>query len=85
MKLLCRDFSGLTESECIKIQQELSPGIVQKNAVATEDIHTVAGVDIAYWQADNAEWAVCCIVVIDVKSRTVTEKDRKSTRLNSSH
>ncbi len=74
MKPLCRDFSGLTESECIKMQQELSPGIVQKNAVATEDIRTVAGVDIAYWQADNTEWAVCCIVVIDVKSRTVTEK-----------
>lgn len=67
------DFSGLSEQECIRIQRELSPRIVQKNAVAPEDIRTVAGVDIAYWNENGAERAVCCIVVID-KSRAVIEK-----------
>ncbi len=78
VKTLCRDFSGLTESDCIRIQQKLSPNIVQKNSIAPEDIRTVAGVDIAYWQEKGAECAVCCIVVIDVKSGTAIEKQYSS-------
>ncbi len=67
------DFSGSSEQDCIRIQRELSPKIVQKNSVAPEDIRTVAGVDIAYWNENGAERAVCCIVVID-KSGAVVEK-----------
>lgn len=67
------DFSGLSEQDCIQIQRELSPKIVQRNALPPEDIRTVAGVDIAYWNENGAERAVCCIVVID-KSRAVIEK-----------
>ena len=67
------DFSGLTEQECIQIQREPSPRIVQRSAIAPEEIRTAAGVDIAYWNENGAEHAVCCIVVID-RSRAVIEK-----------
>lgn len=75
MNLLINDFSELSESECITIQNELSSKIVQRCPFAFEEIQTVAGVDLAYWNGQNGEeYAVCCIVVIDVKSRAVTEK-----------
>ncbi|MDE7193662.1 MAG: endonuclease V [Oscillospiraceae bacterium] len=75
------DFSGLTERDCIQIQRELSPRIVQQNAIAPEDIRTVAGVDIAYWNENGAEHAVCCIVVID-KGRAVIEKQYSAGRVD---
>lgn len=74
MKLLpISEFSGLAESECAAIQNELSREITQSPALEFEEIRTVAGVDLAYWNADG-EYAVCCIVIIDVESRRVTEK-----------
>lgn len=74
MKLLSiNEFSGLTESECIAVQNGLSGDIVQSCPLAFEEIRTVAGVDLAYWSG-SAEYAVCCIVIIDVKSRKITEK-----------
>lgn len=69
------ELSTLSESECITIQNELSSEIVQRCPFAFEEIQTVAGVDLAYWnEQDGGERAVCCIVVIDVKSGAVTEK-----------
>lgn len=68
------ELSTLSESECITIQNELSSEIVQRCPFAFEEIQTVAGVDLAYWNEQNGEeYAVCCIVVIDVKSGAVTE------------
>lgn len=67
------ELSKLSESECISVQNRLSGEIVLNCPLAFEEIRTVAGVDLAYWSG-NAEYAVCCIVVIDVKSRRVTEK-----------
>lgn len=67
------EFSGLTESECVAIQNKLSGEIMQSAPLAFEEIRTVAGVDLAYWSG-SAEYAVCCIVIIDVKSRQATEK-----------
>lgn len=75
MNLLTSGFSELSESECVTIQNRLSSEIVQRCPFAFEEIQTVAGVDLAYWNEQNErEYAVCCIVVIDVKSGTVTEK-----------
>ena len=40
---------------------------------------TVAGVDLAYWNTpDGREYAVCCIVVLDMQSRQVLETARAS-------
>lgn len=66
-------FSTLSETDCIQIQQELSKYVIQKNRILLEDIQTVAGVDIAYWKKEETEWAVCCIVVIDIHKQTVIE------------
>lgn len=63
----------LSERECIEIQNRLSNEIVQHCPFAFEEIQTVAGVDLAYWN-NGAEYAVCCIVIIDIRSKTVTEK-----------
>lgn len=74
MKLISvNEFPGLGENECIAIQNELSGELVQSCPLAFDEIRTVAGVDLAYW-SKSAEYAVCCIVVIDVESRRITEK-----------
>lgn len=74
MKLISvNEFPGLSEGECITIQNELSGELVQSCPLAFDDIRTVAGVDLAYWSG-SAEYAVCCIVIIDVESRRITEK-----------
>lgn len=75
------ELSKLSESECISVQNELSGEIDRSCPLAFEEIRTVAGVDLAYWSG-NAEYAVCCIVVIDVKSRQVTEKQWSAGRVN---
>lgn len=63
----------LSERECIEIQNRLSSEIVQRCPFVFEEIQTVAGVDLAYWN-NGTEYAVCCIVIIDVRSKTVMEK-----------
>lgn len=75
MKLLeINQFSTLSESDCIQIQQELSQYVVEKNTIPLDDIQTAAGVDIAYWKKEETEWAVCCIVVLDIHKKTVIEQ-----------
>lgn len=66
-------FSTLSESDCIQIQQELSKYVVEKNIISLGDIQTIAGVDIAYWKKEKTEWAVCCIVVLDICKKTIIE------------
>lgn len=61
----------------ITIQNELSKFIKLKD-VNIDDIKTVAGVDSAYWtEEDGTEMAVCCIVVIDVSTKKVIEKQHE--------
>ena len=74
MKMIpTNEFPGLSESECIEIQNALAKRLSQTCPLALDEIRTVAGVDLAYWSG-KAEYAVCCIVMIDVKSRKITEK-----------
>lgn len=67
-------FSILSEANCIEIQNKLSSKVIQHNSIPFESIQTIAGVDIAYWNKRDTEWAVCCIVIIDFKDKTVIEK-----------
>ena len=54
------------EAEFLEIQNSLADKIVCEDTFKTEDIKTIAGVDLAYWNnAEGEEYAVCCIVVID--------------------
>ena len=75
------EFSKLSEIDCIAVQNKLSGEIVQHCPLAFEEIRTVAGVDLAYWSG-NAEYAVCCIVIIDVENRRVTEKQWSAGRVD---
>ncbi len=66
------DCAARTEAACIAVQRELLAGIDQRDRL--DRVDTVAGVDIAYWQASGGEQAVCCMGVIDCASRAVIEK-----------
>lgn len=68
------EFSKLTEADCIRIQEELAGQVVQHGPLTLETIRSAAGVDLAYWREGERERAVCCIVVVDVPSRTVAKK-----------
>jgi len=44
---------------------ELKGKIDLNNAVLIPSVHTIAGVDLAYWKEEDVEYANCCIVVLD--------------------
>ncbi len=64
----------LEKEKCIQIQRELIDKIQIKNIVEKDEIKTMAGVDLAYWKKGDIEYAVCCIVIIEVESLKVLEK-----------
>lgn len=64
----------LKQQEYIKKQLELVREINLENTVEPEKIHTVAGVDLAYWKEGSAEYAVCCIVVLDYRTHKPLER-----------
>ncbi|WHX80067.1 endonuclease V [Priestia flexa] len=55
-------------------QQVLLPRVNLKNGFQLEEIESVAGVDLAYWEASEKTFGVCCIVVIDFSTHEVLEK-----------
>lgn len=69
-----KEFLGLTEPECVGIQEELSPMLEPWDRTPPGDIRNVAGVDLAYWQAGTRELAVCCIVVLDASTGGILEE-----------
>lgn len=69
-----KEFLGLTEPECVRIQEELSPMLEPWDRTPPGDIRNVAGVDLAYWQAGARELAVCCIVVLDALTGGILEE-----------
>ncbi len=70
------------EDSFIKEQQELFKRIDFANRVVLPDINTVAGADIAYWNKDGKEYAVCCIVVIDYRTHKVIEEASHTASIN---
>lgn len=62
------------EASFIKEQQELIKRIDLTNRAVLADINTVAGTDLAYWDRQGKEYAVCCIVVIDYRIHSVIEE-----------
>lgn len=65
---------NMRKEDYIKEQIELSRKINLKNTVNPADVRTVAGVDLAYWKEGSAEYAVCCIVVLDYRTHQIIEK-----------
>lgn len=65
----------MKSEELFKVEQEKwIPGISLKNNFQLADIGLVAGVDIAYWSEGEADFGVCCIVVMDYISKQIIEE-----------
>jgi len=62
------------QREFLAIQNELQNKLHCQDRFPIEQAQTVAGVDLAYWNRDDKEFAVCCIVVIDCHSHEILEK-----------
>lgn len=71
----------MNESEYTAIQNELQKDISLCDSFELSEVRTVAGVDLAYWQKGEDEYAVCCIVVIDADTCRVIEKKHFSGRI----
>ena len=63
-----------TEQNYISLQQEMQTKIDFTNLVDLSTVKTVAGVDLAYWKVDGQEYAACCIVILDFKTKEVIER-----------
>ena len=61
-----------SEKECIRQQEYLAGQVEQRDFILSDKFQLIAGVDLAYWKTDT-EQAVCCIVVVDRKTKTVVE------------
>ncbi len=70
------------EAEFTAIQNELRQKISLADSTPLSEIRTIAGVDLAYWQHENVEYAVCCIVVLNRKTHEVIEKQHFSGRID---
>lgn len=62
------------ESQFVEEQKRLFSKIQLENQVDISKLHYIAGVDLAYWEEDGVECAVCCIVVIDFQIKEIVEK-----------
>ncbi len=70
------------EEKFLAIQQDLQQQIVMTDQFNPDNIQTVAGVDLAYWNTDDGEYAVCCIVVIDYHTHEIVEKQHVSGKID---
>lgn len=68
-----RMWASLSIEEAIEIQNRLRQEIqLIDKGDAVFDL--VAGVDLAYWQKEGLEYAVCCIIVLEQRSKQVVER-----------
>lgn len=68
------EFDLNTEDEFVNIQNKLLNKICLKNSFDKQNIKLIAGVDLAYWEKENIQYGVCCIVVIDYNTKQILEK-----------
>lgn len=62
----------ISKEQAVALQEELKAQLVLENK-SLDQFNTVAGVDLAYWNQEGEEYAVCCIVVLDRESKQVLE------------
>lgn len=65
----------LSLEHAIRIQTELRPKVISKGSKSADDFEKVGGVDLAYWNIREEEYAVCCIVVLEQKTKQVIESE----------
>lgn len=69
------------EQKFLAIQNELKEKINISDSLTLPEIKTVAGVDLAYWNCNKQEYAVCCIVVVDYNTHEVIERKQYSGKI----
>ena len=69
------------QEDFLKQQNELRDRIESVDRFEIGDVKLVAGVDLAYWEQGDDEYAVCCIVVIDFDTHKVVEKKHYSGKI----
>lgn len=69
------------QEKFLKQQEEMMQNISLCDSFKIQEIKTIAGVDLAYWQSEGEEYAVCCIVVIDMDTHEVIEKKQFSGKI----
>lgn len=69
-----KDFLFISEDKCKEMQLELRNKIELEDKFKIENIKYVAGIDLAYWIENEKETAVCCITVIDMKTKEIVEE-----------
>ena len=69
------------QEEFLQQQNELCDKIETTDKFDMASVKLVAGVDLAYWNKDDEEYAVCCIVVIDAETHEVVEKQHYSGKI----
>lgn len=62
------------KQQFIAEQLQLFKKIQLNNQVDINKIKHVAGVDLAYWNEGDIEYAVCCIVVLDFSTNKIIEQ-----------
>lgn len=70
------------KNDFLEIQNNLKNKISCNDNFNISALNTVAGVDLAYWNDSDKEYAVCCIVVIDIKTHNIIEKKQYSGEIN---
>jgi deoxyribonuclease V len=63
----------IIEEDYQKIQTSLISKIDLTDKFKKEDIRNISGIDLAYWNSGGCDFAVCCIVTIDYKTKSVLE------------
>lgn len=66
----------------LKQQNELRDRIEPVDTFDIGTVKLIAGVDLAYWNSDADEYAVCCIVIIDADTHKVIEKKHYSGKID---
>lgn len=64
---------GNMKEKFSEIQSELLGRVNLKNNFNKENISTVGGVDIAYWNRNEVSYGTCSIVIIDLKTKEIIE------------
>ena len=62
------------QAEFLAVQNQLQNRLDCHDRFPIQQVQTVAGVDLAYWNRDEKEFAICCIIVIDCVSHEILEK-----------
>ena len=70
------------KSQWINEQSILSKKLHLEDTFNYSDIALIAGVDIAYFKANNKEYGVCCIVIYDKNKKMIIEKQHYYNEIN---